>query len=624
VSRVLARADEHPELTAMRVKRLGIWQDITWADYAEQVRLVAHALLSMGIEPGDRVAVHSENRPEWLFSDLGTIAVRGITVGLYPTNPPAEVAYLLRDSGSRVLVAEDQEQVDKALSVEQDCPELEWIVYLEARGVATMSHPKLLSWSAFLERGRQHRQTHPDALDRLAEHARSQDVVTFVYTSGTTGPPKGAMLTNANVDFATEVLVSGGGIYQPPPSADDVILSYLPLCHVAERAITTWSNAGSGVVVHFAESIETVTTNLREVQPTLFFAVPRIWEKLKAGIEIKMLSASRLKQANYAFWMHWGRWMADTLVRTGGTHTFATRVVYALGYVFLFRALQDRVGLRRVRAASSAAAPIAPEVLFFFFSIGVVINELYGMTENSAIATTNRGGRIKLGTVGEPQPGTELRIDELTGEILTRHPGVFAGYWNKPDATAQAVDADGWLHTGDVGVWVDGTHVKIVDRIKDIIITAGGKNISPSEIENVLKASPFIREAVVIGDQRSYLTALIGIEEDTVGTWAQQRRIPYTTYRDLSEKEEVLRLVQQLIVEVNERFARVEQVRKFRMIPKALDHEDGELTATQKVKRTSMMKLFEPLVSDMYDGLDAVAGGDLVDVIVPTREPAEV
>jgi long-chain acyl-CoA synthetase len=624
VSRVLARAAEHPDLTAMRVKRLGIWQDITWLDYAEQVHLVGHALLSMGIEPGDRVAIHSENRPEWLFADLGTIAVRGITVGLYPTNPPAEVSYLLRDSGSRVLVAEDQEQVDKALAVEPDCPDLEWIVYLEARGVASMDHPKLLSWAEFVERGRVHREEHPDALRHLAEQAKPADIVTLVYTSGTTGPPKGAMLTNANVDFATNVLVNGGGIYQPPPTTDDVILSYLPLCHVAERAITTWSNAGAGVLVHFAESIETVTTNLREVQPTLFFAVPRIWEKLKAGIEIKMMSASRLKRANYALWMKVGHRMAEELVANGGTHTLKTRLMYGLGYVFLFRALQDRVGLRRVRAASSAAAPIAPEVLFFFFSIGVVINELYGMTENSAIATTNRAGRIKLGTVGEAQPDTEVRIDETTGEILTRHPGVFAGYWNKPDATREALEADGWLHTGDVGVWVDGTHIKIVDRIKDIIITAGGKNISPSEIENSLKASPYIREAVVIGDQRPYLTALVGIEEDTVGTWAQQRRIPYTTYRDLSEKEEVLRLVQGLVKQVNERFARVENIRKFRMIPKALDHEDGELTATQKVKRTSMMKLFDQLVADMYDNTDALAGGDLVDVIVPEREPAGV
>lgn len=620
VSRVRERAATHPDLVAMRVKRLGIWQDITWGDYAEQLSLVGHALLAMGLEPGDRVGVHSENRPEWLFVDLGTIAVRGITVGLYPTNPPAEVSYLLRDSGTRILVAEDQEQVDKALEVEADCPDLEWIVYLEPRGVASNPHPKLISWAEFLERGRVHREEHPDDLQRLAAQATPEDVITLVYTSGTTGPPKGAMLTNANVEFACDVIVDGGGIYQPAPSSDDVILSYLPLCHVAERAITTWTNAGAGVVVHFAESIETVTVDLREVQPTLFFAVPRIWEKLKAGIETRMQSASWLKRANYAFWMRAGRGMADELLRNGGSHTLKTRLVYAIGYVFLYRALQDRVGLRRVRSAASAAAPIAPEVLFFFFSMGVVVNELYGMTENSAVATTNRAGRIKLGTVGEPQVGTELRIAEDNGEILTRHPGVFVGYWNNEDATASAVDADGWLHTGDVGQWVDGTHVKIVDRIKDVIITAGGKNISPSEIENSLKASPFIREAVVVGDQRPYLTALIGIEEDTVGSWAQHRQIPYTTYRDLSEKEQVLRLVQGIVAQANDRFARVEQIRKFRMIPKALDHEDGELTATQKVKRASLLTRFEPLVEDMYGNIDALPGGDAVDVIVATRE----
>ena len=620
-SEIMQRAEASPEAVAMRVKRLGIWQDVTWAEYAEEMTLVGHALLAMGIEPGDRVAIHSENRPEWLFADLGIVAVRGITVGLYPTNPAPEVAYLLADSGARVLIAEDQEQVDKALAIEAQCPELECIVYLEQRGVAAIDHPKLMSWAEFIERGRAHREAEPNALDRLAQQAEPDDVVTLVYTSGTTGPPKGAMLTNANVEFASSVIVNGGGLYSPPPNPGDVILSYLPLCHVAERAVTTWTNAVAGTVVHFAESIDTVTTNLREVQPTLFFAVPRIWEKLKAGIEVRMLAASPIKRANYKFWMNVGQGIAETMLANGGKHTFWSKLKYAIGYVFLYRALRDRIGLRKVRAAASAAAPIAPEVLFFFFTIGVVINELYGMTENSAVATSNRAGHIKLGTVGEPHPGTEIMLAEGTGEILTRHPGNFKGYWNKPEATAETIDADGWLHTGDVGEWVDGTHLKIVDRIKDIIITAGGKNISPSELENALKASPFIREAVVIGDQRPYLVALIGIEEDTVGGWAQAKRIPYTTYRDLSEKEEVLRLVQGIVAGVNEKTARVENIRKFRMITKALDHEDGDLTATQKVKRSSLTATFAPLIDDMYNNTDALPGGDQANVIVV--QPAE-
>jgi long-chain acyl-CoA synthetase len=622
-ARIRDRGTTDPDRVCMREKRYGIWQDITWADYWEQVSLVAHALRSLGIEPGDRVAVHSENRPEWLYADVGTVAIRGITMGLYPTNPAPEVAYLLQDSGSRILIAEDQEQVDKALEVEADCPSLEHIVYLEPRGVRDYEHPKLMSWSEFLDRGRAHREADPDLLDRLANEAEEDDVVTLIYTSGTTGPPKGAMLTVANVEFAIRTLVTEGGIYDPPADEDDVVLSYLPLCHVAERAATEWVNAQAGVTVHFAESIETVQANLKEVQPTLFFAVPRIWEKLAAGIQIKANAASPLKRLIFRFGMKLAERIGDDLVANEGNHTTRTRLLYALGYPLLFRPLRDRVGLRKVRAAGSGAAPIAPEVLKFFFGIGVMIYEIYGMTENAAVATVNRPGRVKLGTVGEPQPGIDLRIDDATGEILTRHPGNFAGYWNKPDKTAETLDDEGWLHTGDVGIWVDGTHVKIVDRIKDIIITAGGKNISPSEIENSLKTSPYIKEAVVIGDQKPYLTALIGIELDTVGDWAQRRRIPYTTYRDLSEKTEVLELVQRSIAETNEKFARVENIRKFRMMPKELDHEDGELTATQKVKRTSLHGMFGHLVEDMYANRTEHAGGDAVEVHGPARPAAD-
>ena len=618
-ARVREHAERDPHRVCMREKRWGIWQDITWAEYWDNVSLVAHALSSFGVEPGDRVAVHSENRPEWLYADVGTNAIRAITMGLYPTNPSAEVSYLLRDSGSKVLIAEDQEQVDKALEVEHECPDLEWIVYIEPRGVREYDHPKLVSWEAFIDRGREQRETDPGLLDRMAAEANPDDVATLIYTSGTTGPPKGAMLTVANIDFAIQTLITMGGFYNPPAGPDDVILSYLPLCHVAERAATTWTNAEAGVTVHFAESIETVQVNLREVQPTLFFAVPRIWEKIHAGIHIKMSAASPLKRLVYGAGMKLANAIGDELVENEGNHTWKTRLLYAIGYPFVFRALRDRIGLRKVRAAGSGAAPIAPEVLKFFFGIGVIIYEIYGMTENSAVATVNRPGRVKLGTVGEPQPGIGLKIDEGTGEILTRHPGVFAGYWNKPDQTAETLDPDGWLRTGDVGEWVDGTHVRIVDRIKDIIITAGGKNISPSEIENQLKTSPFVKEAVVVGDDRPYLTALIGIEFDTVGNWAQRRRIPYTTYRDLSEKQEVLELVQRVVKQTNERFARVENIRKFRTIPKELDHEDGELTATQKVKRSSLHDMFGHLVEDMYGNRTEHAGGDLVEVHGPAR-----
>ena len=301
-ARIRRRALETPEVVALREKRLGIWQEVSWRRYWEQVELAAHGLAALGVEPGDRVAVHSENRPEWLYADVATVALRAMTVGLYPTNPPAEVAYLLADSGAKVLVAEDQEQVDKALEVSDQLPALERIVYVEPRGVRAYDDPRLLSWSELLALGGDHRQRHPGLLDERAAQVAADDVVTLIYTSGTTGPPKGAMLTLANIDFAIKVLVDDGGFFENP-GPDDVTLSYLPLCHVAERIATEWENAAAGTQVHFAESIDTVQDNLREVQPTLFFAVPRIWEKIRATVEIRMASASPLKRANYRLWM---------------------------------------------------------------------------------------------------------------------------------------------------------------------------------------------------------------------------------------------------------------------------------------------------------------------------------
>ena len=601
-TRLRDRAAATPDRVALREKDLGIWKDVTWAEYWDTVQDVAHGLLALGVEAGDRVAIHSENRPEWVYSDLAAVAIRAITMGLYPTNPAAEVGYLLGDSGAKVLIAEDQEQVDKALAVKKDLPSLEKIVYIEPRGLARENDPALMSWPQLIALGKEHRAAHAGALERSMGEAAPDDVQTLIYTSGTTGPPKGAMLTVRNVEFAISELVHGGGFTSPPPTHRDVLLSYLPLCHIAERIFTVWFNLAAGCVVNFAESIDTVSQNLQEVQPTIFLGVPRIWEKMHAGIQIRAANATWLKRTNFRFWMKVADRIAETLVRTGGSHTSQSRALYALAYVFLFRSLKERIGMLRCRYAASGAAPVAPEILEFFMGIGVPMHEVYGMTENSAVATANRPRAIRVGTVGQPHANVELRIDKETGEILTRHPGTFAGYWGKPEATAAAIDEDGWLHTGDVGEWIADTHVKITDRMKDIIITSGGKNISPSELENSLKSSPFIKEAIVIGDGRKFLSALIAIEPDTVGDWAQRRRLTYTTYRNLAEKPEVIELVRGVVDHVNERYASAEQIKTFRMIPKELDHEDGELTATQKVKRAAIAELFGDLVDDMYPG----------------------
>ena len=604
-SRARAWATSHPTQLAMRDKDLGIWKELTWGELWDTVLDAAHALLALGVEPGDRVSVHSEDRPEWIIMDFATVAIRGITVGMYPTNPPAEVEYTLNDCGAKIHLAEDQEQADKIVDLPaQAFPTVEKIIYLEPRGIRNSDDARLLFWDDFLQLGRDHRAANPSAVDARMADALDDDVMTLVYTSGTTGPPKGAMLTNANAAFGVEVIIGtpermpGGKL----PGPHDSVLTYLPLCHVAERVFSTWHLASRGVVLNFGESIESVNTDLREIQPTLFFAVPRIWEKLYAAVQIRGADSSPLKKFFLGNFLKLAGWIGKQRVANGGEWTFATRVAYAVGWVFVFRSLRERLGLRRARWTGTGAAPIAPEVLEFFLGIGLNVYELYGMTENTAVATANLHGRVKLGTVGEPYPMIKdgVRIDEETGEIQTKHAGNFVGYWGKPEKTAETFTDDGWLKTGDVGEWVDGTHIKIVDRMKDIIITAGGKNVSPSEIENSLKTSPFINEAMIVGDRRKYLSALIAIELDVVGNWAQRQNLSYTTYRDLTEKTEVVELIKAEVEKTNDRFARVENVRKFKLLPKELDHEDGELTATQKLKRNAVESAFADLIEEMY------------------------
>jgi long-chain acyl-CoA synthetase len=513
------------------------------------------------------------------------------------------VEYLLKDSGAKIHLAEDQEQADKVMEVIGTLPSLSKIIHVEPRGFRKWQDDgRFLFWDEFLKIGQAHRSANPGGVEQVMASAEEDDVMTLVYTSGTTGPPKGAMLTNGNVTYCLDVLVNNDERIgdEAPVGPDDILLTYLPLCHVAERIFSTWTLAGNGPTLNFAESIDTVQQNLRETQPTIFFSVPRIWEKIHAGVLIRLNDATFVKRLFAKPSMAAARHIGKVRVGHGGDFTPGSRILYWIFNVLYFRSLKERIGLRRCRYAASGAAAIAPEVLEFFMGLGLPVYELYGMTENSAVATTNYPGRAKVGTVGEPYVEGTVRLDPETGEIQTKHPGVFKGYWNKPEKTLETFTDDGWLHTGDVGELVDGTHIKIVDRMKDIIITSGGKNVSPSEIENSLKVSPFIKEAMVVGDARKYVSALLAIEFDTVGDWATRKGIPYTTYRDLSEKPEVIELMQKVVNDTNAKFARAESIRSFRMIPKELDHEDGELTATMKLKRSAMSNMFGELIEDMY------------------------
>jgi long-chain acyl-CoA synthetase len=589
-ARLLEHAANRPDEVAIREKYRGLWREWTWAGYAGRVADVAAGLRALGVVPGSRVAVHSENRPEWVIADLAAQGLGACTIGVYPTSPAAEVEYLLAHSEAEVLIAEDEEQLDKALAVRDRLPLLRHVVVVDPRGLRFADLPGVRTFAELEERG--HTPESAGAYQESVEALDPDATAILVYTSGTTGPPKGAMISHANLVASGRAFVEVLGA-----ARGDEVLSYLPLCHVAERLISVIDGVWAGLVVNFGEGGPSFANDLRDVQPTVFLGVPRVWEKMLATVEIRMADASRLKRVLYRACLRQGRRTAPR--RMAGTPTFGDRVVLAVCELLVFRALRERLGMSRVRAPISGAAPIAPQVLEWLWAIGVPVREGYGQTENTAICTLNPIGDIRLGTVGTASPGVEVRIAD-DGEILTRSAGVFQGYLDNPDATAEAVDTDGWLHTGDVGELDADGFLRITDRKKDIIITAGGKNISPSEIENLLKVSPFVREAVVIGDRRKYLTALIGIELDTVGNWASRRGLAYTTYADLSAKPDVHALIDGVVREANERLSQVETIKRFTLIGKELDHEDGELTATQKVKRRAMAERFTAEIEAMY------------------------
>jgi long-chain acyl-CoA synthetase len=591
VARLLEHAAARPDEVAIREKHRGVWREWTWAEYASRVASVAAGLRTLGVVPGTRVAVHAENRPEWVIADLAAQGLGACTVGVYPTSPAPEVEYLLSHSAAEVLIAEDEEQLDKALAVRDRLPLLRHIVVMDPRGLRVGELDGVLTFESLESRGR--------GQDSLAAYEESvaaldpSDTAVLVYTSGTTGPPKGAMISHANLVASGRAFVEVLGA-----ARGDEVLSYLPLCHVAERLISVIDGVWAGLVVNFGEGGPSFTHDLRDVQPTVFLGVPRVWEKMLATVEIRMADASRLKRTLYRVCLRQGRRIAPR--RMSDRLSMGDRIVLWLCGLLVFRALRERLGMSRVRAPISGAAPIAPAVLEWLWAIGIPVREGYGQTENTAICTLNPVGDIRLGTVGVASPGVEVRIAD-DGEILTRSAGVFQGYLNDPAATESTVDPDGWLHTGDVGELDEDGFLRITDRKKDVIITAGGKNVSPSEIENLLKVSPFVREAVVIGDRRKYLTALIGIELDTVGNWASRRGLAYTTYADLSAKPEVRSLIADVVTAANEKLAQVEQVKRFTLIGKELDHEDGELTATQKVKRRAMADRFAAEIEAMYE-----------------------
>jgi long-chain acyl-CoA synthetase len=591
------------EAIALRQKRLGIWQGISWKDYETRARLVALGLKQLGLRRGDRLAIAAEGMPEWFFADLGAEMLGVAVVGIYPTNPWNELQYIVRHCNARVVICGDQEQSDKVLEAMgqgEGLPECLALVCVDAKGMRYYDKSKVRSFEDLMELGRQALQADPGLgkwLDAEIDQSSVDDVNILIYTSGTTGPPKGAMLTHRNLTFATAQFALAAGIRAGQYES----VCYLPLCHVGERSYSMVLHLLLGGVVNFAESVDTVAMNIREIAPTFFLGVPRIWEKLQQNMQFKAREAGNFWRPIFELALRRGRHLCERKAAHGGRRSPLEALEYALWWAFMFRNMQRIMGLDRSRIRVCGGASVSPETLLFFEMLGLQISQGYGLSESGGVAFIQRPGPAsRVGTCGKPLDGIEWRLAD-DGEILIRSPAIFRGYLHDDEGTRATLSADGWLSTGDIGQLDEAGEMMIVDRKKAIIITSGGKNIAPSEIENALRDSPFIQEAIIVGEGRKFLGGLIQIDFDTVGRWASERDIPYSTYKSLAVHPDVHQLVRGIVDEVNARFARVENVRRFVILEKELDHDDGELTATQKIRRSVIEKRFARELATIYE-----------------------
>ncbi len=584
------RARTEPQRVAIRQKDFGIWKPFTWASYYERACHFGLGLRALGLPAGGHVGVISENRTEWVLCQMGAGLVGAVTVGVYPTSPTNEVAYVVGHADIEIMVCEDQEQTDKLLAALPELPRLKKIVVMETKGLRSFAPEVRALIATFAEvealgaaSGQQ------GLVDDALARQRLDDMGLMIYTSGSTGKPKGAMISYRNIRGVVPGIVDRLQL-----DADTTHLSYLPLCHVAEQMLTSFVPVYIGSQVNFGESIRTVQEDLREVAPTMFLGVPRIWEKMHAAISIKLQETGGLRRRLYQGAIAACRPLAD---KPRSTWSLAERITFAASYWLVFRALQNFIGLRDARVALTGAAPIPPDVVRFFRVLGLPLVEVYGLTESTGMVTGHRLEQVVIGTVGVPILGVEHRIAD-NGELQLRGDMVFAGYYKNPEATATSI-IDGWLHTGDV-VREEHGQLKIVDRLKDIMITAGGKNLTPSEIENTMKGSPYIKECIIVAEGRKFVGALVMIDYETVGKWAEARRLAFTHFRSLVDAPEVRELIDTEIRRGNERLAQVSQIRQFHLLTKELDHDDGEVTATMKVRRSSIYKTYAAEIEALY------------------------
>jgi long-chain acyl-CoA synthetase len=588
-----ARSRDWAAQAALRHKKKGIWASTSWSEYFERAGAIGMALHGLGLQRGEAIAILSENRPEWLYADLGAQCMGILSTGIYPTSSPEQVQYVLQDAGVRVLFVENQEQYDKVLTVRGHCPALQRIVITDLKGLRDLADPMATPFEQFLAQGQALAATDPQRFDAAIDASRPEDIAFLVYTSGTTGAPKGAMVSNRNLMFQINSVQQ---YLQLQPL--DRTLSFLPLCHIAERMSTAYNPLAQGQTVHFPENAGTVFNDVREVAPHVIFGPPRFWEKMYSQVTLYMQDALPVARKVYSQVLAEGAAMAqarlDGLPITGWR---ATR--YAWQQKLVLSNLRSFLGLQNIKTAMTGAAPVPPDLLRWYMAIGIDLLEAFGMTETCGFCTSMPANRIRNGTAGVCAQGTEIRLG-ADDEVLVRGPNVFAGYWKLPEKTRETIDADGWLHTGDCGTIDADGFLSIKDRLKDIIITSGGKNITPSNIENHLKFSPYIADAVVVGEGRHYLTCLVMLDQDNVAKFAQDRQVPYTDYASMTRAPEVLALIQAELAQVNTRLARVEQIKDFRIIAQLLTAEDDELTPTMKLKRKVMASKYATVIASMY------------------------
>jgi long-chain acyl-CoA synthetase len=586
------------ERTLFRQKKYGLWQSLSWNEVAAIVREAGMGLLELGFEVGETTSILGNTRQEWLFSDLAVLSCGGISSGIYPTDAASQVEYLMQDSNSVLIFVEDDEQLDKALEVRERLPALRKIVVWDMGGLRDLHDEQVISFEQLRELGRAR-------LARIGVEAaatewqaritsrRTEDLAILIYTSGTTGKPKGAMLSHRNILQSVRsfnMVIAQG--------EDDERMCFLPLCHVAERNGGAYFALYTGTTLNFVENPETIPENVREIAPTVFVAVPRVWEKFYSGVSIALKESNAFEQWAYKLAIGIGlekvrRYEARQAI--GGGLNFA----HWLARLLVLNNVRKMIGIHRSRMLITGAAPISPDLVRWYLALGVPMLEVWGMTETGGGSTAMPLERIKPGSIGVPGTMNELKLS-AEGELMVRGPNVFMGYLNQPEKTAETIDADGWLRTGDVGTVDEDGFYRISDRLKDIIITAGGKNITPSELENQIKFSPYVTDAVVIGDKRPYLVCLIMIDQENVEKFAQDHDVPFSNYVSLTRAAEVQKLIGEEIERVNQQFARVEQIKKFRLIEKKLGAEDEELTPTMKLKRKLVSQKYAELIESMY------------------------